>query len=89
LNIIEQEVVAMIFRPTSTIPKEDVVFLDGSKMIAGASSIVVSAPKLLLALPVTLKACRNGILGSDTLLKLTHLSLHSTSSQTHLEASTD
>jgi len=40
-------------------------------------------------IPVTLKASRNALLGSDTLLKLTHLSLHSTSSQTLLEASRD
>ena len=46
-------------------------------------------PGLLPALPVTLKAGRNALLGSDTLLKLTHISLHSTSSQTLLEASSD
>jgi len=40
-------------------------------------------------LPVTLTAGRNALLGSDTLLKLMHLSLHSTSSQTLLEASRD
>ena len=33
-------------------------------------------------IPVTLKSGRNALLGSDTVLKLTHLSLHSTSSQT-------
>jgi len=38
---------------------------------------------------VTLKAGRNALLGSETLLKLTHLSLHSTSSQSLLEASSD
>jgi hypothetical protein len=37
-------------------------------------------------LPVTLKAGSNALLGSDTLLKLTHLILHSTSSQTLLDA---
>jgi len=36
-------------------------------------------PGWSLALPVTLKASRNDLLGSDTLLKLTHASLHSTS----------
>jgi len=41
------------------------------------------------ALPVTLKLGRNALLGSDTLLKLMHLSLHSRSSQTLLEASSD
>ena len=38
---------------------------------------------------VTQKAGRNVLLGSATLLKLTHLSLHSTSCQTLLEASSD
>ena len=36
-----------------------------------------------------LKASHNALLGSDTLLKLMHLSLHSTSSQTLLEAPSD
>jgi hypothetical protein len=40
-------------------------------------------------IPVTPKAGQNSLLGSDTLLKLTHLSFHSTSSQTLLEASSD
>ena len=39
--------------------------------------------------PVTLKAGRNALLGSDTLLKLMHLSLHSTFSQRLLVASSD
>jgi len=38
---------------------------------------------------ITLKAGRSTLLGSDALLKLTHLSLHSTSSQTLLEASSE
>jgi len=38
---------------------------------------------------VTLKAGPNALLGSESLLKLTHLSLHSTSSETLLEASSD
>ena len=46
-------------------------------------------PGLLSALPVTLHAGRNALLGSDTLLKLTHLSLHSIASQTLLEATGD
>jgi len=37
-------------------------------------------------MPVTPKAGRNALIGSDFLLKLTHLSLHSTSSQTPLES---
>ena len=40
-------------------------------------------------IPGTLKAGRNALLGSDTLLKLMLLSLHSTSSQTLLESSRD
>jgi len=46
-------------------------------------------PGLSPMLPVTLKAGRKALLGSDTLLKLTHLSLHSSSSQTLLEAFSD
>jgi hypothetical protein len=37
-------------------------------------------------IPDTLKAGRNSLLGSDTLLKSTHLSLHSTSSQILVKA---
>jgi len=51
--------------------------------------VVADVPGLSSALPVPLKAGRNALLGSDTLLKLMHLSLHSTSSQTLLEASSD
>jgi len=40
-------------------------------------------------IPGSLKAGRNALLGSDTLLKLTHLSLHSTCTQTLLEYSSD
>jgi hypothetical protein len=40
-------------------------------------------------LPVMLKAGRNALLGSDTVLKLMHLSLHSTSSHTLLEVNSD
>jgi len=40
-------------------------------------------------IPVTLKASRKPLLGPDTLQKLTHLSLHCTSPQTLLEASSD
>ena len=57
-----------------------------SQVLPGLSSAL---PGLSLALPVTLKAGRNALLRSDTLLKLTHLSLHSTSSQTLLKASSD
>jgi hypothetical protein len=40
-------------------------------------------------IPVTPKAGHNALPGFDTLLNLTHLSLHSTSSKTLLEASSD
>jgi hypothetical protein len=40
-------------------------------------------------IPVPLKAGRNALLWFDTLLKLLHLSLHSTSSQTLLETFSD
>ena len=40
-------------------------------------------------IPVTPKTGWNALLGSDTLLNLTHLSFHSTSSQTLLEAPSD
>jgi len=40
-------------------------------------------------IPFTLKAGRNALPGSDTVLKLTHLSLHATSSQTLLVSSRD
>jgi len=54
--------------------------------------LITIAPKILLyqssEIPVTLKARRNTLIGSDTLLKLKHLSLHATSSQTLLQAPT-
>jgi hypothetical protein len=46
-------------------------------------------PGLSLALPVSLVSGKNALLGSDTLLKLTHLSLHTTPSQTLLEPPSD
>jgi len=55
-----------------------------SQVLPGLLSAV---PGLSAAFAVTLKARRNALLGSDTLLKLMHLNLHSTSSQTLLEAS--
>jgi hypothetical protein len=90
----------MISRPVNSIPKEDVVFPTllycdlrcsqvcclRSQMLPGLSSALSD---LSLVLPVALKTGRNALLESDTLLKLTHLSLHSTSSQILLEASSD
>jgi hypothetical protein len=49
-----------------------------SQVLLGLSLVL---PGVLLALSATLKAGRNALQRSDTLLKLTHLSLHSTSSQ--------
>jgi len=64
-----------------------------SPALRRAPKLIKITPIVLLYLssdiPVTLKACRNTLLGSDTLLKLTLLSLHSTSSQTLLESSRD
>jgi len=55
--------------------------------------LITITPMLLLyhssEIPLTMKAGRNALLRSDTLLKLTLLSLYSTSSQTLLEASSD
>ena len=59
----------------------------------GVPKLITLTPMVLLyqssEIPVTLKAGRNALLGSDTLLKLMYLSLHSTSSQTLLEAASD
>ena len=64
-----------------------------SPTLRGVPKPIIITPMALLyhssEIPVTLKAGRNALLGSDTLLKLTHLSLHSTFSQTLLEASSD
>jgi hypothetical protein len=51
--------------------------------------LILSLPGLWLALPVSLVAGRNALQGSENLLNLTHPSLHSTSSQALLEASSD
>jgi hypothetical protein len=90
----------MISRHTSSVPKEVVVFprllyCDSrcSQTCHRRSQVChrrsQGLPGLSFVLPVTLKAGRNALLGSNTLLKLMHLSLHSTSSQTILEASSD
>ena len=61
--------------------------------VPGAPKLSTTAQMVLpyqsSEIPVTPKAGRNALLGSDTLLKLTLLSLHSTSSQTLLEAPSD
>jgi len=59
----------------------------------GVPKPITVTPMVLLyqssEIPVTLTAGRNALIGSDTLPKLTHLSSHSKSSQTLLEASRD
>ena len=64
-----------------------------SPVLRGVLKLITITPMVLLyqssEIPVTLKAGRNALLGSETLLKLTHPRLHSTSCQTLLEASSD
>jgi len=64
-----------------------------SLALSGDLKLITITPMVLLyqssEIPVTLKAGRNALLQSDTLLKLAHRSLHSTSSQTLLEAPSD
>jgi len=64
-----------------------------SPAIRGVPKPITITPMVLLyhssEIPVTLKAGRNALLESDTLLQLTLLSLHSTSSQILLEASSE
>jgi len=59
----------------------------------GVFKLTTMTPMVLLfqssEIPLTPKAGPNALLGSDTLLTLTHLSFHSTSSQTLLETSSD
>jgi len=64
-----------------------------SLVLRGVLNLIINTPMVLLyqssEIPVTLKAGRNALLGSDTLLGLTHQSLHSRSSRTLLETSSD
>jgi len=64
-----------------------------SPALQGVPKLITITPMVLLykssEIPVNPKAGRNALLGSDTLLKLMHLSLHSTFSQTILESSSD
>jgi hypothetical protein len=59
----------------------------------GVLNLLTITPLVLLfqspEIPLTPKAGRNTLLESDTPLKMTHLSLHSTSSQTLWETSSD
>jgi len=74
------------YRRSQVIPKF-------SPALRGVPKLITITPVVPLyqssEIPVTLKAGQNALLGSDILLKLTHLSLHSTSSQTLLESSSD
>jgi hypothetical protein len=90
----------MISRRTSSVPKDAVVLprllycdLRCSQICHQHSQICRRRsqvlPGWLLALPVSLRAGKNALLGSDTLPKLMHLSLHATSSQILLEAPSD
>jgi len=64
-----------------------------SPVLRGVPKLLTITPMVLLyqssAIPGTLMAGRNTLPWSDTLLKSMHLSLHSPSSQTLLEASSD
>jgi len=61
-----------------------------SPVLQGVLKLITITPMVLLyqilKIPVTPKASRKAVLGSDTLLKLMHLSLHFIFSQTLLEA---
>ena len=74
-------------------PRCSWVHLMFSLALRGVLKLNTITPKPLLyqssEIPVTPKAGRNALLRSDTVLKLTRLCLHSTSSQTLLEASSD
>jgi hypothetical protein len=62
-----------------------------SPVLRGVPKLITITPLALLRQPseisVAPKASRNALVGSNTLLKLMHLSFHSTSSQTLLETS--
>jgi hypothetical protein len=64
-----------------------------STALRGVPTPITITPMLLLyqssEIPATVEAGQNALLEFDTLLKLTHLSLHSTYSQTLLETSSD
>jgi len=64
-----------------------------SLALRGVLKLITLSPMVLQYLsseiPGTLKAGRNSLLVTDTLLYLTHLSFHSTSSQILLESSSD
>jgi hypothetical protein len=60
-----------------------------SPALPGPARLVIGTPRLVASAPSYSEASRNALLGSDILLKLLHLSLHSTSSQTLLEAPSD
>jgi hypothetical protein len=61
--------------------------------LQGIPKLITITPLVFLfqssEIPVALLASQNALLGTDTLLKLMHQSIYSTSSQTHLEAPRD
>ena len=80
-------------RLVSSAPRCSQVHPKFSQALRGVAKLSTITPIVLLyqssEISVTLKAGRNAHLGSDTLLKLTLLSLHSTYCQTLLEAPRD
>jgi hypothetical protein len=74
-------------------PRCSQVYPKFSPALRDVPKLITITPMVLLyqssEISVTPKAGRTALLRSDTLLKLTHLSLHSTSSQTLLETPRD
>ena len=74
---------ALVLRLSQVYPKFSPALQHVPKLITITLMVLLY---LSSEIPVTPKAGRNTLLGSDSLLKLTLLSLHSTFSQTLLEA---
>ena len=93
LVISTPRLVASSLRLVAGAPRGSHVHPKFSPALRGVPKHIIITPMVLLyessEIVVTPKAGRNTLLGSDTLLKLMHLCLHSTSSQTLLEAFRD
>jgi len=80
-------------RPVDGASRCSQVLPNFSPALRGVPKLITITPMVLLyqssEITITPNARRNALLGADTLLKSTHLSLHSTSSQTLLEALSD
>jgi len=80
-------------RPVDGASRRSQVVPNFSPALRGVPKLITITPMVLLyqssEIAITPNARRNALLGADTLLKSTHLSLHSTSSQTLLEALSD